>query len=519
MLVDKIDVAYMRLSLEDEGVSRGEQEESVSISSQRACINEYVRSHPNAPQNLIEYVDDGFSGTSMKRPAMQELLQLVTMGRVRTLIVRDLSRFARNYLEAGHYLEFVFPSYDVRVISINEKYDSADYANAGEKGFELAIRNLLNEWYSRDISRKIKSSVDLKKMRGEYVYGAVPFGYKKGEKRNTIVIDPEAADIVHRIFTLAASGQTITQIAKLFNEEKVITPSVYLKDIRKNYKVYEYWSFESVRNILTNRIYTGDTVPFKSHVVRVGSNRVKHIPEEEQVVIPDTHEAIVSRELYYQARLVIKSNKKTKTGVSKNILSGYLVCGCCGHKLTKGRPTNKNWLCATARYTDETECNCIRLNEATMKEKLLSAIHLQCKVANASIDISRKKQLKEISVLDKLKWELRKAEREQDEYANELMSLMDAYYDGKLTKEQFIKKKETINHNQEAMKLKIEVVNIEIADVKSNLSKKLADESSAGMVAKHSGIEALDEEIMQQLVERIVVFPENAISIEWKFAL
>ena len=204
---------------------------------------------------------------------------------MRTIVVRDLSRFARNYLEAGHYLEFIFPAYDVRFISINDQYDSKEYGES-TGGLELAIRNLINQMYSRDISRKIKSAVDLKKRAGEYVYGTAPYGYKKGEKKNTIVIDPVVAPVVKNIFQWAAEGLTVSKIAYKLNENKVTTPSVYLAPIRGKYKTRPFWSYESVRNIIRNRIYTGDTVPFKSHVVRVGSDNVKQIPEAMQEVIP-----------------------------------------------------------------------------------------------------------------------------------------------------------------------------------------------------------------------------------------
>lgn len=148
MLDNKYDIAYFRLSLEDDDVARGETIESISIGSQRMCINDYSRLHDDVPKKWDEYVDDGYSGTSMDRPAMSRLLQLVVMGRVRTIIVRDLSRFARNYLEAGHYLEYVFPAYDVRFISINDNYDSAKVSYDDPAAFQLVIRNLINEWFS-----------------------------------------------------------------------------------------------------------------------------------------------------------------------------------------------------------------------------------------------------------------------------------------------------------------------------------------------------------------------------------
>ena len=254
---EKIDINYLRLSKEDGDVESGAIEESCSIGSQRKCIEQYLQRKGIDPSTFEEIVDDGFSGTSMDRPGMKRLLRLVEAGRVRTIIVRDLSRFARNYLEAGHYLEFVFPAYDIRFISINDNYDSNEYGES-TAGLELAIHNLINQLYSKDLSKKIKSAVDLKKMNGEYVYGTAPYGYKKGEKKNTIVIDQIVSDVVKNIFKWAASGKTITEIARKLNDLGIKTPSVYLAPVRGKYKTREFWTFESVRNILANRIYTGD---------------------------------------------------------------------------------------------------------------------------------------------------------------------------------------------------------------------------------------------------------------------
>lgn len=199
-------------------------------------------------------------------------------------------------------------------------------------------------------------------------------------------------------------------------------------------------------------------------------------------------------------------------------MAGYLVCGCCGHKLTKGRPTNKNWLCATARYTDETACKNIRLNEETMKEKLISAIQLQCKLADASIEASRANQSKDIAALDSLKWELRKAERTLDEGKNALMSLMDDYYDSKITKDQFMEKKSLIKNEETKLISRIDDLKAQMAVVKSNISNQLGKESDAGRVVKHKGIDHLDEDIMRELVEKIVIYPENIAEISWSFA-
>ncbi len=518
MLSEKIDISYLRLSLEDDDVASGETLESCSIGSQRLCIKEYVRRNADIPATLTEFVDDGYSGTSMDRPAMTRILQLVAMGKVRTIIVRDLSRFARNYLEAGHYLEYVFPSYDVRFISINDNYDSSKIKAGDPAALQLAIRNLLNDLYSKDISRKIKSAVDLKKLNGEYVYGQAPYGYKKGGQKNTIEIDEEAAIVVRRIFQLAKQGVTVTQIAKKMNEDKVLTPSVYLAPVRGKYKTRDFWTFESVRNILINRIYTGDTVPFKSHVIKIGSNRVKMIPEEEQIILPDTHDAIVSRETFYQAKSVIKSNKKTRTGVAPNVFSGYLVCGCCGNKLSKGRPTNKNWLCATARYTNDTECKDIRLNEAMMKEKLLSAVQLQCNLADAKLKQSRNEQNKTQKELDSLTWELKQRQRNLDENASELMELLEEYYAGKHSKEDFLQKKEQLKLKKEKLSEHIRRIQEQISLLKAEKRKSILMEDEASMINKHGQITEIDTYLMKELVKEIRVYPGNAVQIIWNFA-
>lgn len=184
---NRMNTYYLRLSLEDGDVAEGDLEESCSITSQRLCVKQFLDAHSSLGTNFQEFVDDGYSGTNMERPGIQRLLGMVEQGLVRTIVVRDLSRFARNYLEAGHYLEFIFPAYGVRFISINDHYDSDDYGE-NPAGLDLAIRNLINEMYSKDISRKIKSAVDLKKRSGEFVYGTAPFGYKREKRRIRLLL-------------------------------------------------------------------------------------------------------------------------------------------------------------------------------------------------------------------------------------------------------------------------------------------------------------------------------------------
>lgn len=430
-------ICYYRLSSEDGDVARGNVAESFSISAQRLCVRNFLASRPDLEGTVEEITDDGYSGTNMNRPGMQRLLSLVKSGNVKAVIVRDLSRFSRNFLEGGHYLEFVFPAYGVRFISINDHFDSADYGES-TGGLELGITNLLNQLYSRDLSRKIKSVTDRKKLNGEYAFGAVPYGYQKGEQKNTIVVDPPSADVVRQIFQWASQGISITQIAQRLNASGTETPSVYLAKARGRYKVRKFWTYESVRNILQNRIYTGDTEAFKSHVIKVGGNRTKILPEAERPIIPHTHEPIVSRELYFLARSTVqKTAPKTPTGSPPSLLQPYLVCGCCGNRLVKGKASNKNWRCASARYVPESGCAEVCISDADLQAILIRAINMQCQLRDARLETFQRQFESHASKRRAINARMQRFQAEIHRKREELMSLYEAHVGGRLSKESF----------------------------------------------------------------------------------
>lgn len=506
------DIMYLRLSEEDD-----EKDESCSIASQRTCIERYLSDRPDLGNQFEEIVDDGFSGTNFERPGMRRLLAMIDAGQVRTIIVRDLSRFARNYLEAGYYLEIVFPTMGIHFISINDEFDSQELGE-DTGGLELAIRNLINQMYSRDISRKIKSVVDMKKRNGEYAFGAVPYGYKKGKVHNTIVVDEPAAEVVRRIFGLAVKGTSITQIALTLNKEKIDTPSVYLASVRGKYKTRAFWTYESVRNILKNRIYTGDTEIFKSHVTRVGSNKVKIIPEELRQVVPETHEAIISRTDYYLARKAVKSTApKTKSSGKSSVLSSYLVCGCCGNRLSKGKQKNKTWLCSSARYTHDTGCELVRMDDSQLHDILLRAIRKQCEILDARV----KRLNATASRVDEeqlfFQRELKARKRIVDQAQQEKMKLYEKYTVGTITKEEFVAQKEQISSQQEETALQISLLQKKLEELETNVRKNSDEMNAIAVGTKYIGITELTPALVKELIKAVVVYPENRMHIEWNF--
>ena len=507
-----MNIAYLRLSKEDD-----DSDESQSISSQRACIREYIRMN-DLPDDFEELVDDGYSGTHFDRPGIRTLMRLIDADRVGCVIVRDLSRFARNYLEAGNFLEYVFPAHGVRFISVNDGYDSG--ADGEVAGLHIAIKNLLNQMYSRDISKKVKSAVDLKKLGGEFVYGTAPFGYKKGERKNTIVVDEKAAEIVRMIFGLAKGGMTISEISRKLNVDRIVTPSVYLAPVRGNYKTREFWTYESVRNILQNRVYTGDTEPFRSRVVDVGSDHVKHIPESERVILRDTHEAIIDRETFEAARKVVKSNKKSPRTGKSSILSGYLVCGCCGNKLTKGKKSNKTFYCASARYNPDSDCAKVRFDEEELKELILSAFRRQCELIEERGRRAADSAKKRSGEIMKIRREQRAAQRELEYVKSDKMSLYEDYVSRRLTKDEYFGEKEELNKSETEAKAEVDRIGEKlerlIADESGQLSGGKTDDDQKAVIV-YKDTHELDDNLVRQLLKCVVILPNKSVEIEWNF--
>jgi len=516
-LDERIDISYLRLSKEDGDSEDGSMEESCSIQSQRICVKRYLCEHGFQEESFLEIVDDGYSGTNMNRPGMNRLIELVKSGKVRTIIVRDLSRFARNYLEAGHYLEFVFPLYNVRFISINDHFDSMELGEA-TGGLELAIHNLVNQMYSHDISRKIKSAVDLKKLSGKFIYGTAPFGYKKGDMRNTIVVDESAAKVVRQIFEWAADGITVTNIARKLNGASIPTPSVYLADVRGKYKTRSSWSYESVRNILTNRIYTGDTVPFKSHVVRVGSNHVRQVPVEMQQVIPNTHEAIISRETYYQALSTIKSVKKGRGTKSDNPFTSLLICGCCGNRLSKGKEANKNWRCSMHRYEPKTQCKDVVIDNDQLEQIVLRAITTQCRLLDAKIQSIKKESHVAKNSDQILRNECQTLRKQIDRIEADKMALYEKYVCADISKEIYTSEKSRLSEQDEKLKARYVMTEQRIALIRDKIQVSTERIIGIEKVAPYQGLEKLTPELTKELIKRIVVHPDKNIRIEWNFS-
>ena len=279
---------YMRLSKDDGKI------ESSSISNQRKILKRYAEE--NCFDIYKEYIDDGYSGTSFDRPAWNKMITDIENGSINTVMVKDLSRIGRDYIISGQYTEIYFPSKGVRLIAVNDGYDSFG-------GFSdmIPFRNVLNEMYARDISRKIRSSLHSKMLEGSFIGNFAPYGYKKDENnKNHLIIDNASAEIVKRIFEYAYSGLRPTEIAEMLNKENVLTPKEYRKYgfIKGYVKDKLMWRASTVCKIISNEVYIGSVVQGKSKKVSFKSDVMIRNPKNEWIKSENRHEAIIDRETF-----------------------------------------------------------------------------------------------------------------------------------------------------------------------------------------------------------------------------
>ena len=389
--------AYLRLSIED-----GDKAESNSIGNQRELIRDFVAERPEL--HLVgEYADDGYTGTNFDRPGFQKMMDGVRSGEIDTIIVKDLSRFGRDYIGVGEYMEQIFPLLGVRLISINDNYDSSNY-NGTTLGMDLVVSNLVNTMYCRDAGKKLRTANRVKWRKGISTASAAPFGYQfDPNRKGSYIIDPPAAKIVRRIFDLAILGLGTREIAMALNDENAPVPSVYNREHKAYGKETTYtiapvilWDSSRVWKILTAYVYTGAMVLGKSQRLISGKKIIRIVPKGQQYITEGTHEAIVSREEFEKAQLVIRNNgHRVVMGSVDFPLKGKIRCGNCrrvlGYDYKQASPIF--WCREGMELIGQTQCS--------------SEIYQASDIENTVFQALKK----ELSLLDSLYGDIKKEEQ------------------------------------------------------------------------------------------------------------
>ena len=335
----KITALYERLSRDDEQAG-----ESNSIQNQKMYLEEYARQ--NGLRNIRHFSDDGYSGTNFNRPGFTALLEEIEAGRVETLVVKDLSRFGRNYLQVGYYTEVVFPKKGVRFIAINNSVDSANPTDNDLTPF----LNIMNEWYAKDTSNKIKAVFKSRMQKGLRCSGSIPYGYKRTkDDKQQLYVDEPAAEVVRKIFRLACQGIGTSTIAEMLTEEKILIPSAYAaktspencrhKEVADPYR----WSATTVGYILDRQEYLGHTVLGKSICENFKTKQRRAATADELMIFPDTHEAIIDQDTWdIASRIRSKKKPKAANGTYTHRLSGLVYCADCGARMGYSSPEAKH---------------------------------------------------------------------------------------------------------------------------------------------------------------------------------
>ena len=371
---NKITALYCRLSQDD-----GREGESNSISNQKEILAQFARA--NGFHNTMFFVDDGISGTTFDRPDFQRMQRMIENGEIDVVIVKDLSRFGRNYLDVGEYLEIKYPTLGVRFIAIQENVDTLK--NTGTE--MMPFNNIFNEWYAAQTSKKIRAVWKSKAEKGERISQTVPHGYKKSEDNpKQWIIDEPAAKVVRYIFQLCIEGLGPTQIAHCLEDERILCPTAYaMANGRKTPnplpKRGEYaWDGATVKHILANRQYTGCTVNFKTTLVSYKVHKTVHNPEEEWQIIPNTQEAIIDEDTFNRVQELREGRRRNTATGRESLFSGLLYCADCKSKLyfcaAKSIKPHQEFHRCSAYKESRGTCSIHFIREVVLREMMLELV-------------------------------------------------------------------------------------------------------------------------------------------------
>lgn len=505
-----ITALYCRLSRDD-----GAEGESNSIANQKKLLAKYAKEHGFT--NTKFYVDDGYTGTNFNRPGFQQMLEDMEMGYISTVIVKDSSRFGRNYLEVGQYTDYYFPEHNIRFIAINDCIDSEN----GEDDFS-AFRNVMNEMYAKDISRKVRSSHRLRGNAGEPL-APPPYGYVKDpENKKKWIIDPDAAEVVRRIFCLCIEGNGNETIARILQDDKVLVPQAYWqsKGMSRGGKKTQpnpyKWCKTTIAKMLEQQEYCGDIINFKSYSKSFRNKTRVENPKENWAIFKDVHEPIIDRETWERVQALTKNSKRRKPkneNVKKSIFTNLLYCGDCGHKLwfniNKQNPSIRFYSCSNYKGLRGTceSTHYVREDslEQVVKMELFKLATYLDHDENAFAELLEHKTNKDSM-----------AERKAAESAlaaatarsQELLRLYERVYEdnvnGKVTDDWFMRLSHKYEVEQEELKK-------QMFDLKNKIERLDTVQNSSGSfiraIRKFMTMQTLTPIVIQELIDKIEVFP------------
>ncbi len=483
---------YLRLSNDD-----GDKSESDSISSQRNITSSFVNSNIQEGEIVDVFIDDGFTGTNFDRPDFKRMIKAIDDGDINCIVVKDLSRFGRDYINVGNYLEKYFPLHDVRFIAINDNYDSLN--SSSNDDFIMPIKNIFNAQYSKDISKKVKSSFRSLQNEGKFVGAFTSYGYKKDERdKHKLIIDEPAAVIVRKIFSLFISGQGKISIAKILNADNIPCPSEYKKLNGLKYtngqklELTKYWTYSTVNNILKNQIYIGDMVQNKN-IRKFVRGKAQQNTKDNWIIVKSTHEPIIDKHTWdLTQELLQKNTRQLNLNTNIGMFAGFIECGNCNRAMSKVTYNNiKTYICGTYKRYSKDLCYRNPIKESELEEIVLNKINEQVSKIDHFNEIKDSSQ----NNFDK---DIKKFNIMLNKVHDRKKSIYEDYREGILTKEEYLSYKEDYIKEETNLKQQIQQLNEESKNVEEH-NEWLQN------INKYKHINKLTRELVSELIEKIIV--------------
>ena len=503
----------------------GVKSESNSITSQRELIRAYIQRQPDIELYDI-YVDDGFSGSNFERPEFKRMMDDVEAGRVNCIIVKDLSRFGRDYIESGRYIQRIFPALGVRFIALTDHFDSL-CADVGESGIVLPVKNFINDSYCRDISMKVKSQLAVKRKAGEYLAAFAVYGYRKSaEDKNRLTIDDYAAEIVRRIFEWKISGMAMAAIAEKLNALHVLSPREYKKSLGLNYRGgfsgggEAKWSSSAVKRILTNEVYVGHLLQGKTEKINYKIKKNVEKPKEEWIRVENTHEPIISTSDFEIVQNLLRADGRISPEKGEvSPFMGLLFCGDCGEQMVRRTSRYRDsckiyYICSTKNRGEG--CSRHSIEESRLAELVETAV---CSYVNALLQQEKlfqkaRGQEANLEAVIGCQREMTRLRGERDKYLKLCKSLHEDLQQGIVTKEEFERlygefwrKAERLGQAQEMQEELIRKMFQSGVSCAGRLTE-FRDTLKLGKVDRHT---------LVSLVKRIHVYEKKRIRIDFYF--
>ena len=505
---------YIRLSRED-----GDNLESESITNQRDLLHLFLEKTKEKLIYIDEYVDDGFTGSNFDRPAWKRLIKDLENGKVNTIITKDLSRMGRDYISMGEYIERIFPENGIRYIALNDDIDTLNET----PGLEfLQFKLMFNDYYLKDTSKKIRKVLKSKKEKGEFLGFKAPYGYiKSPNDKHKLIVDENIRPIIKRIFNLAYTGKSPRQIADTLSKEHIETPSIYANLNRAKSATCNIWCSRTIEEMLTNETYIGNMTQGRRKKINYKSKKEIRTPKEEWIIIENTHEAIIDKKVFDTVNLLLKKNKNKPTGNNIMLLTGFMRCKECNHKIGINKSSDgKRYYTHCSYYTSHSKyglCTPHSLNYKKLENLVLEVIRKMCKeyvninnfkdIIEETIkknDIKIKKQM-EIDVLEK---KIRTNNSYIDKvYEDKLNGNIDIEMFNRLT----IKyKDEIISFKKRTESIEKEIATLNKVDTNQDINTKINE---------YLALEKPTRSLLVNLIDKILISEDKTIEIHYKFKL